>query len=376
MKLKAQPQPLAIVTSYTPLVTRFGIVATGGSRTQFYYTNENQFIPSREVTPLLLKAYLNVVDPDGVISTGDKSSYMNVHWYEDSYDNQITAETSGFAINADGTLTVMKDVLPSSPSQILVRATYTDTRNSNVLVFEDKMVLSSISKTDNELTVSLDKPAKITFNPIDDTEMIDITATLKLGSKVVEEGAQYSWYTVNNGTETLIDEDETALEYVSGQGTATLRVNANYTNFSIIRVKATNGNSDLRTPFADVVIVYSIPEVKAHIYSPNGSTLRSAEKSKTFKCVLHTSSRILTDEEAKKYFLVKWYRKPIVAGGTAIHIGDGISVSVSAGDLKLTGRQSMNVYPIVYSRGAYGYLVNASGKVITDANNRIIITRS
>ena len=376
MKIKAQPQPLAIVTSYTPLVTRFGIVATGGSRTQFYYTNEGQFIPSRAVTPLLLKAHLNVVDPDGIIPTGDKTSNLAVQWYENSYEYQITADTAGYIINPDNSITVTKDVMPESPVQILARATYNDPRNGNALIYEDRMTLSSIRKADNVLTIYVDKPSKIRFNPIDDPEIIDITATLKLGVNVVDEGAKFFWYTVNNGAETLIDESDTAIEYVSGQGTATLRINASYTNFSILRVKATTGEIDEKTPYADIAVVYSLPEVKAQVYSPNGCILRGKEVSKMFKCVLNTSKRILSDAEIAEHFLIKWYQKPIVAGGTASHIGDGATISIPTDKLRLQGRQAMNVFPTVYSRGAYGYVVNGNGKAVITTDNKLIITRT
>lgn len=375
MKLKNQPQPLQIVTSYTPLISRFGIVATGGSKTQFYYTNVGQFIPSRTVTPLLLKSYLNVVDPDGIITNGDKSSAINVQWYEGSYDNQITADTSGYTLNDNGTLTVYKDVMPGNPVQILVRATYTDARNSNTLVYEDRASLSSISKTDSTLSLTMDKPSKVIFNPIDDQATIDITATLRQGSEIVT-AANYYWYTVNNGVETLIDDDDTAIEYVSGQNTATLRINCMNTNFTIIRCKATNGELEDKSPSADVAIVYSIPEVRAHVFSPNGSTLRSSETSKTFKCELHTSKRVLTPDEVSAHFAIKWYRKPLVAGGTAKHIADGTSITIPAEELKLTGRNAMSIYPMVYSRGAYGYVTNSAGSAVITADGSIIISRT
>ena len=136
MKLKQNAQPLNIITKWTPLVTRFGIIVEAGSRTQFYYSNEAQFIPSRAVTPLKLAASLHIVDPDGVITTGNKVSSCDVKWYEGSYDSQITADTTGYTLGSDKSLTVTKNVQPNNPMQILVRCTYTDPRNGNILVYE------------------------------------------------------------------------------------------------------------------------------------------------------------------------------------------------------------------------------------------------
>lgn len=383
MKLKAKPQPLAIVTSYTQLVTRFGLVAEVGSRVQFYYTNVNEFIPSRAVTPLLIRPYLNVADPDGVIPTGDKSSSLTMTWFEDSYDNQITSSTEGYTINSDNSLTVKKDVLPSSPIQILARGIYMDTRNGNTLTFEDRMTLNSVSKSDNSLSIVVDKPNKLTFDPLEDDESVSIKATLRLGrSDVAAANAKYWWYSVNNGVETLIDELDTAVEYVSGQNTDTLVVNAMYTNLTFIRVRGAYYTDTepaappADAPYADMALVYRLPMIRAEIYSPNGGTLRSTESSKTFKVLLSTSKRMLTDGEVSEHYLIRWFRRPLTAGGVASRVGDGVTVNIKAADLKLTNRQTMNVYPEVYSRGAYGYVVTSDGTAVTTADGKLILART
>lgn len=383
MKLKAKPQPLSITTSYTPLITRFGIVTEAGNKTQFYYTFDSKFNPSREISPLKLKAWLNVIDPDGILGNGEKSTSLTVTWYEGSYSTQITSATSGYTLNPDGTLTVNKNVQPDSPMQILVRAIYKDTRNNNNLVFEDRITLNSISKSDSSLTIHVDQPSKITFNPLTDNEIITINAQLLLGNNAVDDkNARYWWYLVNNGTEELIDKVETAIEYVSGQGTRVLKVNAMCINFAIIRVKAAYYTDEVpsepesNAPYSDIVIVYKLPDVRAEVYSPNGSTLRSSESSKTFICKLNTNSRVLTDEEMENHFVINWNKKPIVSGGTASHIGGGSKISVKASELRLQGRQSMNIYPDVYGRGAYGYIVDNSGKAITDSNGKLILART
>ena len=74
MKLKQNAQPLNIITKWTPLVTRFGIIVEAGSRTQFYYSNEAQFIPSRAGTPLKLAASLRIGAPAGGSRTGKKAA--------------------------------------------------------------------------------------------------------------------------------------------------------------------------------------------------------------------------------------------------------------------------------------------------------------
>ena len=383
MKLKQNVQPLNIITKWTPLVTRFGIIVEAGSRTQFYYSNEAQFIPSRAVTPLKLAASLHIVDPDGVITTGNKVSSCDVKWYDGSYDSQITADTTGYTLGSDKSLTVTKNVLPNNPMQILVRCTYTDPRNGNTLVYEDRCALSSISKSDNAHTLTIDKPSKMLFNPLTDESTVVITATLKLGADVVADAnAKYWWYVVNNGVETLIDTLDTAIEYVSGQGTKTLTINAMYTNQSIIRVKAVSyeGSAPSTPPAlsasAECAIIYHMPEVRSLTYTPNSTTIRKGDTSKVFKCELSTNRDVLTEAQTKAHFLIRWYKKPTTAGGVAERLGDGVSITVPVSELTLSGRKAMQVYADVYAFGAYGYKVNSDGKMITTADGKAILART
>ncbi|MGL5731971.1 MAG: hypothetical protein ACRCX5_12730, partial [Bacteroidales bacterium] len=71
-------QPQTIITSYTPLITNFEFVIDGGAPSQFYYTNTNQFIPNRQITPIVISPKLHIVDPDGILSNGDASSSLAV----------------------------------------------------------------------------------------------------------------------------------------------------------------------------------------------------------------------------------------------------------------------------------------------------------
>lgn len=383
MKIKQNAQPLNIVTKWTPLVTRFGIVCEGGSKTQFYYTNEGQYIPSREVTPLTLSPSLHVVDPDGKIPTGNKISSADVKWYEGSYDTQLAEDAAGYAFGPNGQLIVTKNVDPNKPVMLLVRATYVDPRNGNTLVYEDRMTLNAISKSDSSLSITTDTASKITFNPLADNSTVTITAELKLGAERVEDvNAKFWWYVVNNGVETLIDQSDTAMEYVSGQGTKTLTVNAMYTNQSIYRVKGAYYEGTAPTtcpanaPSADVALIYKLPNVKVMTYTPNCNVIRKGDAVKTFIAELSTNRDVLTEEQATEHYLIRWYKKPSTAGGVETMIGDGTRITVPVSELTLTGRQAMQVYCNVYELGAWGYKVDGNGKTIVNAEGKAILART
>ena len=381
LKTSVQPQPIR--TSYTPLKASFGIVIDGGgSKTQFYYTNANTYIPNRVVTPMKLRAFLNIVDPDKIISNGDKSSQLTVTWYENSESNQITSENSNYILNADGTLLVKKNVIPTAPVQILCRATFIDTRNNNTLVYNDTFTLNSIQKSDDQLSLSINQPSKITYNPLKDNQYIDITAALKMGSETVADAnVAYWWYKVENGEETLIDSSDLNIEYVSGQGSKTLRIDADNTYLSIIRCRAAyyTGTKPSApaddTLMAETAIVYKIPPIKAFVYTPNGNIIRKGMTNMTFFVKILTNKEELTEEQINRLFFVKWFKKSSAAGATAVEIGHGSSVSVPADSLRLTGGLQMSVYPAVYEIGPYTVLTTKSGDPIRTGTNEVIIAR-
>lgn len=381
--IKAAVQPQQIRTSYTPLKASFGVVIDGGgSKTQFYYTNSNTYIPNRTITPMKLKSFLNIADPDGIISNGDKSSQLTVTWYENSESTQITSENNNYALNADGTLLVKKNVSPTAPVQILCRATYVDSRNGNTLVYNDTFTLNTIQKSDDQLSLSINQPAKITYNPLKDNQYIDITSALKMGSETVADAnVAYWWYKVVNGEETLINSSDLNIEYVSGQGTKTLRIDADNTYLSIIRCRAAyyTGTKPSAptddTLMAETAIIYKIPPIRAFVYSPNGNIIRKGMANMTFYVKILTNKEELTEEQINKYFFVKWFKKSSTAGATGTEIGHGSLVSVTADNLRLSGGLQMSIYPEVYEIGPYTVLTTGSGDPIRTGTNEVIIAR-
>ncbi|WP_044272487.1 hypothetical protein [Bacteroides timonensis] len=381
--IKTAVQPQQIQTSYTPLKASFGVVIDGGgSKTQFYYTNANTYIPNRTITPMKLKAQLCIVDPDNIIGNGDKSSLLTVLWYEGSESTQITSANSNYTINSDGTLLVKKNVSPSSPVQIICRATFVDIRTGNTLVYYDTFSLNSIQKSDDQLSLIINQPSKITYNPLKDNQLIDITATLKMGSgTVADANVAYWWYKVVNGEEVLINASDLNIEYVSGQGTKTLRIDADNTYLSVIRCRAAyyTGTKPSAptddTLMCETAILYKIPPVRAFSYSPNGNYVRQGMTNMTFYVKILMNKEELTTERINKFFFVRWFKKSSAAGATASSIGHGNSVTVTADSLRLKSGLQMSVYPEVYEIGPYTVLTTGSGDPIRTGANEVIIAR-
>ena len=374
-------QPLSMRTIYTPLHGSFSVVIDGGgSLTQFYYTNANQYIPNRATTPMKLCAKLYISDPDKIIPSGDKSSTLTLTWYENTENTPISSSTPGYTVNADGTLTVAKNVPVDSPIQIVCRASYTDTRTGLPIIYQATVNLNTIQKSDEKVSLYLNRPTKFTYNPLTDSNMIDIKASLKLGEKDVAVGnAVFWWYKVVNGVEQLIDSSELNIEYVSGQGTATLRLDADNIGKTIIRCRgayytgAKPSNPDDDKVFAETAIVWKMPHVTAQAFSPNGTAIRKDMITMSYHVRIFYNGKEVAKGNIAKYFFVKWFKKSSAAGSSAIEVGHGTAVTLPVSELKTTGGQQMMIYPVVYAHGPYEMLTDKNGDPLRDKNNEILI---
>ncbi len=372
-------QPQSLLTRYTPLDSQFSIIVVGnGSTSQFYYTNGAQYIPNRVITPMKLSPSLFIVDPDGILGNGDKSSSLSVTWYENNVGTPISTGTD-YTVNSDGSLLVKKNVPVSTPVQLICQATFTDTRTGKPLVFEDRVVLNSIAKADERVTVAIDKDVVIAYNPITDSNLIDIKATVYLGAKAAPAAnCVFWWYKIENGTERLIGSNVLDIEYVSGQNTATLRVDANNVDSALYRCRAayyTGAKPSAPTDTnvkAETTLMWKLPApLRGDISSPMGKTIRSDMGNMTFTCRLFTNQNEITNVD--KHFLVLWYKKSTAAGATAVQVGHGASITLPASELRTTGGLQMQVYPVVTEHGAYQVLTDKSGDYLTDKDGNILI---
>lgn len=367
-----QPEPIR--TIYTPLNTHFSLsVDGGGSPTQFYYTNENQYIPNRALVPMKLRPSLYIVDPDNLLVNGDHSNKLVMAYYENSIDRQI-ATGSDYTVNADGTLTVRKNVPVSTPIQILCRGTYTDMRSGKAIIVEDRVTLNAIAKTDERVTLSLDKDVMINYNPLKDNNLIDIKATTYLGSKIAPAGyCTYVWYKWDKNVCWPIGSKKTDIEYISGQGTPTLRIDAKNIDFGSYQCEVTySSGASTMTAKAYTNLKYRLPaNIRGTTHCKMGNSLRKDMSGMEFVCRVYTNSEEIVN--VNEHFLVLWYKKTTAPGSVPIQIGHGVSIVVPAAELKQTGGIQTLIYPVVLAHGAYEVIVDHLGEPITDHNNEVLI---
>lgn len=377
MKLKiANVQAQTIVTSYTPLSTTFKIAVEGGSLAQYYYTNANQYIPNRRTAPMLLRPKLHIVDPDGILTNGDVSGGLTVQWYQ---DNVLISSNSDYTINPDGSLLVSKNTTPTVPVTLSCKATFTDSRSGKQVIFEESVILRSYAKSDENATVTIDKDVACLYNPLKDSKTITVKAELKLGATpVATANAAYWWYIVTGTTERLISDAD--VEYISGQGTASLVVNAEMISKMQIRVRAQyyEGSkpsipADMKV-YADTTIKWSLPSsVLAKIESPMGDSIRSNMGAMTFRVRMFDNTSEIINPDI--YFAIRWYCKSTAAGAVAKEVGSGTIVTIPATMLRNNSGIHTEVYPEIADLGCYYAALDQSNNTLVDESNNILIIR-
>lgn len=339
---------------YDPLNISTALLVRGGSLTQTHSAENAEYVPDRELTPLVIVPEVYVEDPNGIIPNG-KVSLTGVMWYalpQDLIDNidslsylnneiskyLITAATAGYAIEADGTLIVSKNVPYLDPVVLVFTANYLDGRSGRVLRIQATATLSTTSVAVVPV-LTLDKPGSFIFNPIEDIGFRTINASLLVGGKTPESlggKSAYWWYKVINGVESLVDPDED-LFYESGEGTASLTIDPRYVDGKLellckaeyvhagedLPVSPTTGCSKART-----VVLRRYPDYEFENFVHGGVEVSSGATEVKNECVVTIGRKVL--ESPSKWFSVKWSILKAVHGAEWMTLGYGDSIKIDA----------------------------------------------
>lgn len=222
---------------HTPLQQAFSLVVRGGSLLQVHAAEIDEFIPDREITPLVIAPVLYLTNADNPDLSGNvEQSLTDVRWYEHSETpaNLIVSGQNGYERGANGTLIVGKNVEYMSPLMLIVTANYHDSRTNSIIRVSESVTLSTTSHSSHPVTLELDKPGSWTFDPLTDSGLREINATLRLaGNDVTETRAKFWWFVVENEVERAIV-PERDLFYESGIGTPKLTIDPRYINGSVL----------------------------------------------------------------------------------------------------------------------------------------------
>ena len=222
--------------SYDPIHSAFSLIVESGSLLQVHSAETDTYIPDRTLTPVILTPYFNVVDVTGITPTGRaESKLVDIRWYvgSESEYNMIIPGFDGFTINGYK-LSIERNISYQSPLTIIFTANYFDIRTGHTIRLHDQKTLSTTSLTEKPVTLELDKSeSSWTFDPIHDTGMRVVTASMRLaGNTVAANQSLFWWYKIISGVETLVDPD-VDLWYESGQDTSVLTIDPRYVNGSL-----------------------------------------------------------------------------------------------------------------------------------------------
>lgn len=376
---------------YDPLNISAALLVQGGSLTQTHSAELSEFVPDRELTPLVIVPEAYVQDPNGVIPSG-RIQFSSVNWYalpQDVADKVatgtiltdelsqylITAATAGYSVSEDGTLTVSKNVQYLEPVMLVFVGSYIDGRTGRVLRIQANAVMSTTSVAVIS-TLSLDKPASFVFSPVSDSGTRSIQASVAIGSKSPEDldaSVAYWWYKVESGVESLITTDD--LFYESGQNTSKLVVDPDYVDgMCCILCKAeyalpgaslpsvpTSGCMTARTAVLRRYPAYDFEHiVHGGVEVPSGATMVKNE------CVVTVGRQVL--DNPSEHFSIVWYMKRAVYDADFMIIGYGESISIDASEFADGADVALDVVPF----DPLGAMTDDDGNIITDDEDNII----
>lgn len=229
---------------YRPLNYTFQMVQLGGSPVQKFDTVSSQYIPDRELTPLVLLPELVIKDPEGIMPSGVYTANMvNVSWVLtlNAGGSQSPLATDQYAVDpASKQLTLYRNITPAETLEVTFDADYLDNRRGDVTHFHWSQVI--ITEAQTNTNVSLDTGrwhSKANLSPFKNWGTITIPVQLVYGdTNVPDDQAAYQWQHWIEDTKTWSEDFSDCAWYVDGKDAKELKVEQDYIQNVLLRVKA------------------------------------------------------------------------------------------------------------------------------------------
>ena len=384
-KIASTEQPVVITTQRTPLAGSLSISSNGGALTQVYDAVLNTYEPvDRRDTPLVLSPVISITDPDTgqAVPLSDLTS-VEIRWYVGNSLNYITSRTQSddyhLQTNDDtptgsttGNLVVRHNVGPddSYAVPILCELSCTDNSRVETYKFTSTVLLTTEEKVQDMLFVQLGNPSKVTYNPIEEDASTKVfTAKVYNGGTLMSNDKfKFFWY-VNDELVSA-----STLGYVSGQGTDTLTLDAEFFDNVIVKARISTDKT-LTAPNhpanAECTLVWHWPRLQALPYSMNGHAVRTAADSKRFGAFVQAYGKDISDAKRKRYCRLSFYTQP-TNGGAKKNQGWGDEVKVDGSDLYQSGGAHTNVGVDLYTLGRLKPVVQGN-KIVVDEQGRVVV---
>ena len=384
-KVAITEQPVVITTQRSPLDGSLSISANGGALAQVYDAVLGTYEPvDRQITPLVLSPIASITDPDtGQAVPLSNLANVEIRWYVGNSNSYVTSRTQSddyhLQTNDDtstgtptGGLVVRHNVGPSDDYAvpIMCELSCTDNSRAETYKFTATVLLSTEEKVQDMLFLQMGNASKVTYNPIEDD---DSRRTFKAkvyngGTLVASSNFKFFWY-INNE---LISAD-TTLGYISGQGTDTLVLDAEFHDNVLIKVRiATNTTASApnHPANAECTLIWRWPRMQALPYSMCGEAVRTAANKKRFGAFVQAYSKDISAAKRARYCRLNFYTQP-TNGTTKTSQGWGDEVEIKGADLYRTGGSHVNVGVDLYTVGQLKAVVQ-NGKIVVQ-DGKIVV---
>ena len=220
--------------TYAPLNVTCDLVVEGGALHQIYKPDTEEFSPDRAITPLTIRPVININDPDGVFGNGNANAKLgDLKWFANKVNVSGNSKYSIDTTNTTkkGSLRVMQNIASEVPVTLYFEGVIADARNGTSVKINGSVLLNTNTVSKEKVTVEIDKPAVIIFNPISSIAKLIINASVYLADTIQADGNTKLWWykKLPNGTLSLLDIHDD-LEYISGIGTSKLAIDQRYIN--------------------------------------------------------------------------------------------------------------------------------------------------
>lgn len=372
---------------FSPLTLSPGIAVEGNvPDSQQYDIAANVYEPDYTNTNLVLRPSMLVSDPDGVIPEGN-ATLTNMRWtlLEKGTETAITSSTPGFTVAADGKLTVKRNCDGENPMTLRFEADYLDTRTGGVhhMVETRQVMCEGISQRP---VLSLDTSGVLSYDPVRDGEKVrKVKARLTIGGKDVPVANRAFVWQKRDSDGVWADISATELmDYdvaVSTDGTELtvrlwligeridIRCYAKYNPYG----SPSSVVVDTRTPVETFSAVRQILRLKGQVANCP-QRVKAGTRDVRPVLVVNDAKGVIPNPEA--VLDVEWRTSTGVAAGTVTKsavVARGANPSIPTSFLaKLYGGKLIPAFGVKEPLRA---LKTADGKILTDAQGRVLVAR-
>ena len=206
MAIKTQQKDIPVHVDPISFIADIRVMS--GNLAQTYNQDTKEYEPDRSVVPCLLMPYVQVSDPEKMMS--GEQTVTGVEWYEGapkSDGSNRISDNDNYVISAEGapaySLKVKKNVPVNSPMQIFAVYTITDTRKNTEVKIERSINLYTALYDTKNYSLRINQPKSLSLDPLRESAdssgrwMHTITAQMYSGLQAVSDSNAAYWWQIN-----------------------------------------------------------------------------------------------------------------------------------------------------------------------------------